>query len=336
VKPGEVGIYHCWNQLVRQEFLFGIDVLSGNDYGHRKDWMRERYRVLARSMAIDILDYAILDNHLHVVLRNRPDIVQTWSDEEVARRWWFTCPSRKNDDGSIPDPKPCEIDVLLPDVDEYRSRLADISWMMRLACQTIARRANREDEVNGRFFAKRFDCRRLESLADVLACSIYVDLNWIHAGLADTPEASRFTSAFDRIQARWCEVTAEMGGPTATPDQGPDAWLVPVYLDERAAAYCGAETTDTTHGSDDHVPVCNPIGAARVSNKGFLPLTRDQYLSLLDTMGRVIRVGKRGSIPAELPPILERLNVDTQGWLDSFLDLFRPHPRPSPAVSGPS
>jgi hypothetical protein len=46
-------------------------------------------------MAIDVLDYAILGNHLHVVLRNRPDIVSTWSDAEVARRWWFVCPSRK-------------------------------------------------------------------------------------------------------------------------------------------------------------------------------------------------------------------------------------------------
>ena len=27
-------------------------------------------------------------NHVHVILRNRPDVVAGWSDEEVARRWW--------------------------------------------------------------------------------------------------------------------------------------------------------------------------------------------------------------------------------------------------------
>ena len=34
-------------------------------------------------------------NHIHVILRNRPDIVAGWSDEEVARRWWKLFPLRK-------------------------------------------------------------------------------------------------------------------------------------------------------------------------------------------------------------------------------------------------
>lgn len=336
-KPDEVGVYHCWNRLVRRRHLFGRDALTGKDFSYRKDWVRERFRRLAGVMAVDVLDYAILDNHLHIVLRNRPDIVGTWSDEEVARRWWSVCPARKNDDGSAADPKPCEVGLLLPDVDEYRRRLSDISWLMRLACQTIALRANREDDVDGRFFAQRFDCKRLETWEDVLACSIYVDLNWIHAGLAATPEKSQFTSACDRIHGRWQEVEDEMGSSATPPaeDQA-DAWLAPVYLDERAAAYVGPETKYAASDGVEQSPVCNPIGAARISNKGFLPMTRDQYLSLVDTLGRVIREGKRGFIAADLPPILERLKIEPQGWLDSILDLFRSntHPRPSPAVVG--
>jgi hypothetical protein len=63
-----------------------------------------------------------------------------------------------------------------PDLlDELRSRLAHISWFMRLLCRPIARRANKEDEVTGRFFAQRFGCRRILDLAGLLACSIYVD-----------------------------------------------------------------------------------------------------------------------------------------------------------------
>ncbi len=336
-EPDEVGVYHCWNRLVRRRHLFGWDALTGNDYSYRKDWVRDRFRQLAGAMAIDVLDYAILDNHLHIVLRNRPDIVKTWSDEEVARRWWFVCPQRKNEDGSIPDPKPCEIRLLLRDVDEYRRRLADISWMMRLACQTIARRANQEDDVDGRFFAKRFDCERLETWADVLACSIYVDLNWIHAGMAETPEESEFTSAFDRLRARWQSVQDELGTSVSLPsDDEADDWLAPIFLDERAEAYVGPETVHSASDSGDRSPFCNPIGAARISNLGFLPMTREQYLSLLDTLGRMVRQGKRGFIPAGLPPILERLKVEPQTWLDSLLDSFRisPHPPPLPAAIG--
>ena len=137
---------------------------------YRKDWVRDRFKDLARAMAVDVLDYAILDNHLHVVLRNRPDIVNTWSDEEVARRWWFVCPWRKNGDGSTPDPRPCEVKLLMQKASEYRARLSNISWLMRLACQPIARRANQEDNVDGRFFAKRFDCDRLKTPEDNLSC----------------------------------------------------------------------------------------------------------------------------------------------------------------------
>jgi hypothetical protein len=334
--PDEVGVYHCWNKLVRGSYLFGIDALTGSDYSYRKDWMRDRFRELSGSMAIDVLDYAILDNHLHVVLRNRPDIVRSWSDEEVARRWWFVCPSYRNKDGSVPDPNPCEIGLLLPKVAEYRERLSNISWMMRLACQKIATRANREDEVDGRFFAKRFECNRLETAEDVLACSLYVDLNWIHAGLAETPEQSRFTSAFDRIQSRWREIGQEMGNSVSvSADHEADAWLAPIYLDERAEAYVGPAQAQAARDQSEPAPICNPPGAARISNKGFLPITRDQYLSLLDLLGRVVRKGKRGAIPAELPPILERFNVAPKTWLDSILERFRGNPPPRPAAVVP-
>lgn len=270
-----------------------------------------------------------MDNHLHLVLRNRPDIVASWADEEVARRWWFVCPLRKNDDGTIPDPLHAELRLLMQDVAEYRRRLSDISWLMRLLCQPIGRRANQEDGVDGRFFAHRFDCKRLESIADVLACSLYVDLNAVQAGLADTPEDSAFTSAFDRIRAHWHTVQVELADGTSSPNE--DDWLAPVFLDERAAAYTGTES----------VAACNPVRSARISNKGFLPLRLDQYLSLLDAMGRIVRPDKAGSIPQHLPPILERISrqasIGTK-WFTAVFEFFsrdlqqRPLQVNSPAV----
>ena len=37
-------------------------------------------------------------NHMHILLRNRPDIVKTWSDAEVAERIWYLFPKRKKND----------------------------------------------------------------------------------------------------------------------------------------------------------------------------------------------------------------------------------------------
>jgi hypothetical protein len=46
-----------------------------------------------------------------------------------------------------------------------------------------------------------------------------------------------------------------------------------------------------------------------------LPFRLQDYLELLDWTGRQIRSDKRGSITQILPPILERLNMDSEHWV---------------------
>ena len=65
----------------------------------------------------------------------------------------------------------------------------------------IARAANKEDSVKGRYWESRFKCVDLLDDAAIAACMVYVDLNPIRAGLAATPEESDFTSIQQRIRA---------------------------------------------------------------------------------------------------------------------------------------
>ena len=76
----------------------------------------------------------------------------------------------------------------------------------------------------------------------------------------------------------------------------------------------------------------DPVGAdasscgRRASLKGFLSMSLTKYLELLDWTGRQLRSGKRGTIPSELSPILERLGLDVTGWCDlvqKFGKLFK-------------
>jgi hypothetical protein len=308
--PAEVAVVHCINRCVRRCFLCGEDPLTGHNYDHRKAWLEERLRFLAGQFGIDVLGYAILSNHFHLVLRNRPDVVATWSDTEVARRWLALCPVRKaacksrvGGPGGASEPgAPTEADLdtirRVPErLAEVRRRLSDISWLMRFIAEPIARRANREDCVSGRFWQGRFKAVRLCDEAAILACAVYVDLNPIRAGLATTPESSLYTSVERRIAAvcRPDRVARRLVNA-----RRPDAWLSPVPLCERATAP-GPQPSD---------------GGFRASDKGFLPMSVEDYLELVDWTGRQIVRGRAGgTIPAELPSILSRVGIGDRDWL---------------------
>ena len=45
---------------------------------------------------MEVIGFSVMSNHLHVILRTRPDVVKTWYDDEVARRWWKLFPQRRN------------------------------------------------------------------------------------------------------------------------------------------------------------------------------------------------------------------------------------------------
>ena len=80
--------------------LCGQYPLTGKNFDHRNVWIQERLAFLAGQSAIDICSIARMSNHVHGVLRNRPDIAGQWGDEEVARRWWNLFPGRKTEDGT--------------------------------------------------------------------------------------------------------------------------------------------------------------------------------------------------------------------------------------------
>ena len=54
------------------------------------------------------------------------------------------------------------------------------------------------------------------------------------------------------------------------------------------------------------------------NNKNPVDIGLRDYFHLVDTSGRIIREGKRGSIPKSIAPILERLDISTDNWLTTL------------------
>lgn len=181
----------------------GDDPLTGINYDHRRDWVELQLLTLASAFSIDVAAYAVMSNHLHLVLS--VDIYQSncWTDREVVEHWHQvfkgTEITQKFAKGEVIES--VEISQLKHSIAQYRSRLSDISWFMRCLNEPIARMANKEDKCTGHFWEGRFKSQALLDETAVLACMAYVELNPIRAQIAKTPADSDHTSLQLRIKA---------------------------------------------------------------------------------------------------------------------------------------
>ncbi len=193
------GIYHCISRCVRRAWLCGEDSVTGQSFGHRRQWVEDRILALSRIFAVRLYGYAIMSNHHHIILETRPHDVRRWSDEDVVERWLRVI-TWKNDKARalrkaalVEDPE---------QVARLRARLGNLSWFMAKLNEHIARRTNAEDDCKGRFWEGRFTSIPLLDDTALIAAMVYVDLNPVRAGMTRLPERAQYTSVARRSRAQ--------------------------------------------------------------------------------------------------------------------------------------
>ncbi|WP_018690881.1 transposase [Algicola sagamiensis] len=279
--------YHCTSRCVRRAFLCGEDPLTGRTFHHRKQWLAERIALAGSAFAIDVCAYAIMSNHYHLVLRVNIEACSKLSDFDVAQRWltlyhghplvryWL-----EHGDSQLTKP---ERSIVEKHIALYRKQLTDISWFMRFTNEYISRRSNKEDDCKGHFWEARFDSQALLDESALLTCMAYVDLNPIRASLAQTPEASSYTSIQSRLQ--------EFEQQNAHKEQPIRPKLLPFMKEE-------------FHPDKQ--------------SKAYIPYLATDYFELVDWTGRSIRADKSGVIPQHIQPILDRINISSHQWIQTI------------------
>ena len=195
--------YHCVSRCVRRAFLCGTDVFTGQCYEHRRQWVEDRILLLGEVFCIDVCAYAVMSNHLHVVLYINAEEGMGISDREVCERWHRlyngTELTRQFLAGKQLDE--AQTQAVKEKLATWRKELTNISRFMWVLNEPIARMANAEDKCTGRFWEGRFKSQALLDEKALAACMAYVDLNPIRAKMAKTPETSDHTSIQKRINA---------------------------------------------------------------------------------------------------------------------------------------
>ncbi|MEI8613725.1 transposase [Shewanella sp. PP-He15 brown] len=289
--------YHVINRCVRRAFLCGEDKLTGRSFEHRRDWIVDKIKALSAIFCIDICAYAVMNNHYHLVLKIDVEKAKTLSPKEIIIRW---CQITKghavatkymNGDALI------EGEVMLLDalLAEWHERLSSISWFMRCLNEEIARKANREDECKGAFWEGRFKSQALLDEQALLACMMYVDLNPIRAGIADSLQSSDFTSIQERVNA----------------------------LNPHSNAPQLAKTTADNLQQILHKALAKFDGSTLQNQQTGIPFHFADYLELIDWTGRAIRLDKKGYIDNQLPKLLNELGISPDSWLTSAKEFRR-------------
>ncbi len=316
IDPEVTLYYHCVARCVRHAYLCGSDPFTGKTFDHRKGWIVDRLAAVAEIFTIRVCAYAVMSNHVHLVLRIDPAAAAALTREELDRRHARLFPLMHDRMQGLPTGE------VKDRLELFRSRLADIGWFVRCLRESVARRANREDGCRGRFWEGRYKSQALLDEAALLTCMCYVDLNPVRAGLARSLEGWDFTSIQQRLRqgsrrgkgergdaAKGARRRARIAGEMSSP------------AEVRLAGFRRESSASTRPAGPDSMRNVASATAAR------LPVSFGDYLALVRWACRGLLAGKPGARPPELPAasheLLSRLGLDPAHWLDAVKEFGR-------------
>ncbi len=178
--------YHCMTRVVNGERL--IDDPA-------KEVLRRQLWLCAEFCGLEILTYAILSNHFHVLVKVPQKTVPT--DAELLRRYRLLHPKPTRYQTEKLEVIEGQLASGGPEGEAWRKRqlalMGDVSAFMKLVKQRFAIWFNKAHQRYGTLFAERFKSVLVEPTTNALrTMALYIDLNPVRAGLVADPKDYRF------------------------------------------------------------------------------------------------------------------------------------------------
>jgi len=180
-------VYHCITRTVNGEFL--IDAAG-------KEVLRKQLWQVADYTGVDILTYALLTNHFHVLVRV-PHLKEPPTDTELLRRYAVLYPKPTQYQMARLEVIKAQLKTNGPEAEAWRKQqlalMGDVSQFMKLLKQRFSVWYNKSHQRYGTLWSERFKSVLVEPEGRVIeTMAAYIDLNCVRAGLAEDPKDYRF------------------------------------------------------------------------------------------------------------------------------------------------
>ena len=267
IKESTAAYYHMMSRIIDRRYLLNTEE-------------KERFRRLMRATegfsGVQILTYAILDNHFHLLLHvpERKPI----SDREFVRRLGRLYDSQKvkglaghlrelREAGAHPAAEALKA--------SYTYRMCDISEFAKTLKQRFSQSYNKRHDRNGTLWEGRFKsllvegktCKEPEAVGTdaLLAVAAYIDLNAVRAGIVKDPKDYRFCGYGEALggskRAREAIQELLVGGESA------EGWLS-ALANYRQLLYVKGESVPAEDGLTKKTPGFSGERVAEVLEKG--------------------------------------------------------------------
>jgi putative transposase len=177
--------YHCMSRVIERRMLL--------DRGE-KDRFRKIMRKVATFAGLEVLTWAALDNHFHLLLHvpERPELTEEDILDRIRGLYGRVRAATVEMDLQAlrEQARDEEAEALLYG---YTHRMYDLSEYMKMVMQRFTQSYNRRHGRRGPLWEDRFKSILVEGTADALSTmAAYIDLNAVRASLVEDPKAYRF------------------------------------------------------------------------------------------------------------------------------------------------
>lgn len=189
------GCYHLMSRIVGEQRLMK---------DAEKEYFMTRMMILARGFFIKIHNFAILDNHFHILCTSQEREAREASSQDLVKR--YKKMFGKTAEHPIGSKTKTNEWILDEDggIERLRARLGSLAEFVKELKQGFSRWYNKKNNRKGTLWSDRYKSVIVDHGRGAVCVGAYIDLNPVRADIVDIPEDYRWcTLGFRARNGKW-------------------------------------------------------------------------------------------------------------------------------------